>query len=156
MGAAVAPIRTIEPPKHPRPARRVKSRKLFEPELVRVAMKQAVVMLRPDIQWANPVMFVVEIGAVMTTYAFIAGLAGGASDSSFVGQIALWLWFTVLFANFAEAIAEGRGGDLLEAPRRNPRAGSSQRIGLCLAVPFGDCLGEVREEHRNPQPNRYG
>ena len=66
----------------------------------------------------NPVMFVVEIGAVMTTYAFIAGLVGSASDSSFVGQIALWLWFTVLFANFAEAIAEGRGKAQAQALRR--------------------------------------
>jgi potassium-transporting ATPase ATP-binding subunit len=66
----------------------------------------------------NPVMFVVEIGAAMTTYAFIASIAGSASDTSFVGQIALWLWFTVLFANFAEAIAEGRGKAQAQALRR--------------------------------------
>ena len=58
----------------------------------------------------NPVMFVVEVGALMTTWSwFIAGIVGNSTDTSFVGQIALWLWFTVLFANFAEAMAEGRG-----------------------------------------------
>ena len=66
----------------------------------------------------NPVMFIVEIGAVMTTYVFIADIFGGANDTSFVGQIALWLWFTVLFANFAEAIAEGRGKAQAQALRR--------------------------------------
>jgi K+-transporting ATPase ATPase B chain len=65
--------------------------------------------LNPRWQARNPVMFVVGIGAVMTTYAFVTGLFNGAPDNGFVGQIALWLWFTVLFANFAEAVAEGRG-----------------------------------------------
>jgi K+-transporting ATPase ATPase B chain len=54
-------------------------------------------------------MFVVEVGSVITTIIFIAGLVRGASDSLFVGQITLWLWFTLVFANFAEALAEGRG-----------------------------------------------
>ncbi|MDQ6900032.1 MAG: potassium-transporting ATPase subunit B, partial [Candidatus Dormibacteraeota bacterium] len=66
-----------------------------------------------DPRWTarNPVMFVVEIGAVITTIAFVAGLFQGASGSTelFVGQVTVWLWFTVLFANFAEAVAEGRG-----------------------------------------------
>jgi potassium-transporting ATPase ATP-binding subunit len=66
MGAAAKALQSIEVPQHPRPPRRIKSRKLFEPELVRDALKQAFVMLRPDIQWSNPVMFVVEIGAVLT------------------------------------------------------------------------------------------
>jgi K+-transporting ATPase ATPase B chain len=66
-----------------------------------------------DPRWMarNPVMFVVEVGSVITTIAFVAGLFQGASGSTelFVGQVAIWLWFTVLFANFAEAVAEGRG-----------------------------------------------
>ncbi len=66
MGAVATPLRPLEAPEHPRPPRRIKSRKLFEPELVRDALKQSLVMLRPDIQWSNPVMFVVEIGAVLT------------------------------------------------------------------------------------------
>jgi high-affinity K+ transport system ATPase subunit B len=66
MGAVATPLRSIDAPKHPRPPRRIRSRKLFEPELVREALKRSFVMLRPDIQWSNPVMFVVEIGAVLT------------------------------------------------------------------------------------------
>jgi K+-transporting ATPase ATPase B chain len=66
-----------------------------------------------DPRWMarNPVMFVVEVGAVITTIAFVAGLFQGATGSTelFVGQVTVWLWFTVLFANFAEAVAEGRG-----------------------------------------------
>jgi K+-transporting ATPase ATPase B chain len=57
----------------------------------------------------NPVMFVVEVGSVITTIAFIAALAGRGGDAAFVGQVSAWLWFTVLFANFATAMAEGRG-----------------------------------------------
>src|SRR5664280_2364022 len=57
----------------------------------------------------NPVMFVVEVGSVITTYYFIAGLIRGSGDVAFVGQVTGWLWFTVLFANFATAMSEGRG-----------------------------------------------
>src|SRR5262245_23681934 len=64
-----------------------------------------------DPRWMarNPVMFVVEVGSVITTIAFVAGLFQQGSDELFAGQVAIWLWFTVLFANFAEAVAEGRG-----------------------------------------------
>jgi K+-transporting ATPase ATPase B chain len=71
--------------------------------------------LDPRLMARNPVMFVVEIGSVITTIVFVAGLFNGAPATSgsnnelFVGQITVWLWFTVLFANFAEAVAEGRG-----------------------------------------------
>jgi K+-transporting ATPase ATPase B chain len=99
-----------------RPKRRRSS--VTDPELLIPAIGQSFVKLDPRTMARNPVMFVVEVGAVMTTYAFIAGLVGSASDSSFVGQIALWLWFTVLFANFAEAIAEGRGKAQAQALRR--------------------------------------
>ena len=59
----------------------------------------------------NPVMFVVEIGSIFTTLLFVHALVTGAGDASagFIGAVSLWLWFTVLFANFAEAMAEGRG-----------------------------------------------
>ena len=99
-----------------RPKRRRSS--VTDPELLIPAIGQSFVKLDPRTMARNPVMFVVEIGAVMTTYAFIAGLLSHGSDSSFVGQIALWLWFTVLFANFAEAIAEGRGKAQAQALRR--------------------------------------
>ena len=89
-----------------------------DPELLIPAIGQSFVKLDPRTMVRNPVMFIVEIGAVMTTYAFIAGIFSNGNDISFVGQIALWLWFTVLFANFAEAIAEGRGKAQAQALRR--------------------------------------
>ena len=89
-----------------------------DPELLFPAIGQSFVKLNPRVMVRNPVMFVVEIGAVMTTYVFIADIVGNVADTSFVGQIALWLWFTVLFANFAEAIAEGRGKAQAQALRR--------------------------------------
>jgi K+-transporting ATPase ATPase B chain len=66
----------------------------------------------------NPVMFVVEVGSVITTYYFIAGLIRSSSGTAFVGSVAGWLWFTVLFANFATAMAEGRGKAQADALRR--------------------------------------
>src|SRR5271156_621927 len=121
MGAAVKPIQTIEAPQHPRPPRRIRSRKLFEPELVRDALKQSFVMLRPDIQWSNPVMFVVEIGAVLTLLFIIQALVStSASQVPITYFIALdfWLFLTVLFANFATALAEARGKAQAESLRK--------------------------------------
>ena len=119
--AAATPIRTIETPEHPRAPRRVRSRKLFEPDLVRDALKQSIVMLRPDIQWSNPVMFVVEIGAVLTLLFIAQALVStSASQVPITYFIALdfWLWLTVLFANFATGLAEARGKAQAESLRR--------------------------------------
>ena len=82
---------------------------LLEPSLVRQALLDAVKKLSPRVQWHNPVMFIVWIGSVLTTLLAIA-MAGGqlAGNALFTAAISLWLWFTVLFANFAEALAEGR------------------------------------------------
>src|SRR6202045_1585755 len=121
MGAAARPIRTIETPEHPRPPRRIRSRKLFEPELVREALKQSFVMLRPDIQWSNPVMFVVEIGAVLTLLFIVQALVStSVSQVPITYFIALdfWLFLTVLFANFATALAEARGKAQAQALRK--------------------------------------
>jgi len=86
-----------------------KQRALFEPALVKTALIDAVKKLDPRVQWRNPVMFVVYIGSALTTVIWLAILAGQTTGSAyFTGSIALWLWFTVLFANFAEALAEGR------------------------------------------------
>jgi potassium-transporting ATPase ATP-binding subunit len=84
-------------------------RALFESPIVRRAIKEAFLKLDPRIVAKNPVMFVVEVGSAVTTIFWIRGLFSGATDTLFVGQVTLWLWFTVLFANFAEAMAEGRG-----------------------------------------------
>jgi potassium-transporting ATPase ATP-binding subunit len=119
--AAATPIQTIETPEHPRAPRRVRSRKLFEPQLVREALKQSIVMLRPDIQWSNPVMFVVEIGAVLTLLFIVQALVStSASQVPITYFIALdfWLWLTVLFANFATGLAEARGKAQAESLRR--------------------------------------
>ena len=82
---------------------------LFEPALVRQALLDAVKKLSPRVQWRNPVMFIVWLGSVLTTLLAAAMAAGQLPGSAgFTAAISLWLWFTVLFANVAEALAEGR------------------------------------------------
>ena len=78
------------------------------PSLYVQAAKDAFRKLDPRVLVRNPVMFVVAVGCVFTTASFFSRVVTGA-DAGFSGQISLWLWFTVLFANFAEALAEGRG-----------------------------------------------
>src|SRR5580704_16754933 len=108
--------------------RRARHLDLFAPELVGPALKQAFAMLRPDIQWANPVMFVVEIGAFLTL-GFIIQAALGNSQSqvpiTYFIALDIWLFLTVLFANFATALAEARGraqADSLRKARRDTPA----------------------------------
>jgi K+-transporting ATPase ATPase B chain len=86
-----------------------KRRSLFDGQIVRRACIDALVKLNPRVQMRNPVMFVVEIGSVLTSALLITDLVQHHGDFRFNLQITLWLWFTVLFANFAEAMAEGRG-----------------------------------------------
>ncbi len=82
---------------------------LFDPAIMKRAAGDAFKKLDPRLVAKNPVMFVVEVGSVITTYYWIKGLVTHDGTALFVGQVSLWLWFTVLFANFAEAMAEGRG-----------------------------------------------
>ncbi|MGH7748842.1 MAG: hypothetical protein ACREQ5_29380, partial [Candidatus Dormibacteria bacterium] len=93
----------------PREPRRQPKSSLLDPAIVVPAIGESFKKLDPRWQARTPVMFIVEIGAVMTTYAFATGIFNRQQDNGFVGQVCLWLWFTVLFANFAEAVAEGRG-----------------------------------------------
>ncbi len=99
-----------------------KARPLFDPSIVRRAVGDSFRKLAPRQQAKNPVIFVVAAGAMLTTLILIADLIrGNAADLVLNLQIALWLWFTVLFANFAEAMAEGRGkaqADSLRKARR--------------------------------------
>jgi len=82
---------------------------MFDPALVLPAIGEAFKKLSPNVQWRNPVMFVVYIGSILTTVLFVQALKGeGEAPTGFILGISLWLWFTVLFANFAEALAEGR------------------------------------------------
>ena len=85
------------------------TRSMFDPALVRPAIVDSFKKLTPRTQLRNPVMFCVYVGSVLTTILWIAALAGQAeAPSGFILAVSLWLWFTVLFANFAEALAEGR------------------------------------------------
>ncbi|HEX6705361.1 MAG TPA: potassium-transporting ATPase subunit KdpB [Albitalea sp.] len=82
---------------------------LFDRELLQPAVIESFRKLAPSVQWRNPVMFVVYVGSILTTLLSIEALRGhGEAPAGFTLAVALWLWFTVLFANFAEALAEGR------------------------------------------------
>jgi potassium-transporting ATPase ATP-binding subunit len=104
---------------------------LFDRELLRLALRQSVIALRPDIQWKNPVMFVVEIGAVLT-FVFILeiafGIAHSAAPITYFIALDIWLFLTVLFANFATAIAEERGKAEANTLRRARRDTSAFRL----------------------------
>jgi potassium-transporting ATPase ATP-binding subunit len=112
-------------------ARRVSRRQgLFAPDLLSAALKQAFVMLRPDIQWKNPVMFVVEVGTVLTLVFTIARIFGYQSQASIPYLIGLdvWLFLTVLFANFATALAEARGKAQADALRKTRRETPAYKV----------------------------
>lgn len=143
-----------------------KRRPLFDPQIVRRAMLESFRKLHPRHQIRNPVMFVVAVGSVLTTVLFFQALfRKGEASVWFILAISLWLWFTVLFANFAEAMAEGRGkaqADSLKRARRDltakqlsePRYGGTYSIvpggtlkqGDIVLVEAGDfipCDGDV-------------
>ena len=82
---------------------------IWDPVIVRQAIVDSLRKLDPRTQFRNPVMFIVEVGSLLTTLIFVQELVTGVGRPLFTGQVAFWLWFTVLFANFAEAMAEGRG-----------------------------------------------
>jgi K+-transporting ATPase ATPase B chain len=146
------------------PKKLARARPLFDPEIVRRAIKGSFGKLNPVTLMKNPVMFVVEVGAALTTVFVARDIAVGAAGIGFGIQIALWLWFTVLFANFAEAMAEARGkaqadtlrktksdtiakritsrGELEDVPASKLRAGDLVRCDSGDTIP-GD--GEVTE-----------
>src|SRR5271168_3551552 len=137
MGAALQSIQTSQIPTQTPPPRRIRSRALFEPELVRAALEQSFLMLRPDIQWSNPVMFVVEIGAFLTLLFIIqAAVSTSASVVPITYFIALdfWLWVTVLFANFATALAEARGKAQAESLRKTRSETPAYRLNAANKV----------------------
>ena len=140
---------TEEPPTedHPR-KRQVKKASLFEPAIVRRALVDSLRKLDPRQMARNPVMFIVEVGSVWTTILFFRGLSSASgTDSAFAGLVAVWLWFTVLFANFAEAVAEGRGkaqADTLRRTRSETMAFVRAPDGTIVETPstmlqVGDC-----------------
>jgi K+-transporting ATPase ATPase B chain len=121
-----------------------RARPLFDPPLVRQAIRDSFVKLAPWVQWRNPVMFVVLVGSVLITGLWLVQLGGGLVHEgrpAFVLAIALWLWATLLFANFAESLAEGRGKAQAAALRSSKRDVPARRLlgedpaGPCETVP---------------------
>jgi K+-transporting ATPase ATPase B chain len=100
---------------------------IFDPSLLGAAARDAFVKLDPRQLVRNPVIFVTEIVAIVVTIIFVRDIATGA-DAAFSGQIALWLWFTVLFATFAEALAEGRGKAQAESLKRTRSSLVAKRL----------------------------
>jgi K+-transporting ATPase ATPase B chain len=94
------------------------AKSLWDPRIVRRAVGDSFVKLHPRTMARNPVMFVVEVGSVLTTLRFVRDAATGGGNLGFELQITFWLWLTVLFANFAEAMAEGRGKAQADTLRR--------------------------------------
>ena len=146
--------------------KRMPASSLTDPKILGPAVRAAVRKLDPRVLIKNPVMFVVEVVAVLTTILFFRDLVSGGADLGFSFQIILWLWFTVLFANFAEAVAEGRGKAQADALRRTRTetqakrltgtnrnnheavAGTDLKVGDMVLVEAGDVIpsdGEVIE-----------
>lgn len=137
---------------------------LFDPVLIKPAFVNALKKLTPQAQWRNPVMFVVWVGSVLTTILGIDAISGhGEAPAGFIFTIAAWLWFTVLFANFAESLAEGRSkaqaeglkkgrvelhARLLKGDVEKDILASSLRVGDIVVCETGDMIpadGEVIE-----------
>ncbi|AMA61147.1 potassium-transporting ATPase subunit KdpB [Bradyrhizobium sp. CCGE-LA001] len=138
---------------------------MLDPKIVLPAIKASFTKLDPRLMVKNPVMFVVEVVAALTTVIFLRDVVTGGASLGFTFQIILWLWFTVLFANFAEAVAEGRGkaqAETLRKTRTESQAklltgagqafklvpGTSLKVGDVVLVEAGDTIpsdGEVIE-----------
>ena len=141
---------------------------LLDPALVKPAIASAFGKLDPRVQWRNPVMFVVYVGSIITSILWVQALGGqGEAPQGFILAVAIWLWFTVLFANFAEAMAEGRSkaqasslrgmkkktiAKKLEKPVHgsswHPQEADELRKGAVVLVEAGDVIpldGEVIE-----------
>src|SRR6266478_1714864 len=100
----------------------VKARSLFDATIIRQAIVDSFRKLTPRRQVRNPVMFVVYVGSILTTLLWLQAVVGqGEAPAGFIFWVSGWLWFTVLFANFAEAMAEGRGKAQAEALRKTRR-----------------------------------
>src|SRR5216684_2358585 len=107
----------------------VKARSLFDPTIVRQAAIDSFRKLTPRRQVRNPVMFVVYVGSILTTLLWVQALVGkGEAPAWFIFWVSVWLWFTVLFANFAEAMAEGRGKAQAASLRKARRDLQAKRL----------------------------
>ena len=146
------------------------ARSIWDPQIVKRAVWDAFRKLHPRTMARNPVMFVVLIGSVLTTLRLIQDVVTGSGDLRFELQITFWLWLTVLFANFAEAMAEGRGKAQADTLRRaktetmakRERAdrtlevvgAPSLRKGDIVRVEAGDVIPGRRRHHRRRRLGR--
>src|SRR5215472_11106160 len=105
-----------------------KSRSLWDAKIIRQAVIDSFVKLNPKVMMRNPVMFVVEVGSVITSVLLFRDITQHSKEFGFDLQITLWLWFTVVFANFAEAMAEGRGKAQAETLRKAKSETIANRI----------------------------
>src|SRR5215813_7972391 len=101
-----------------------KTPSLFDWNIVRPAIGDSFRKLDPRLMVKNPVMFVTMVGAILTTF----GIFTSPADKAFITQLAIWLWFTVFFANFAEAVAEGRGKAQAESLRKARKDAIARRL----------------------------
>jgi len=126
------PKPSVKPPQYDPtsllPKKLARSRPLFDREIVSRAIKASFVKLNPVTLLKNPVMFVVEVGAALTTVFLMRDMATGSAGIGFTLQITIWLWFTVLFANFAEAMAEARGKAQADSLRKTKTDVAAKRI----------------------------
>src|SRR5205814_3725302 len=125
---------------------RLKERSLFDPEIMRPAIWESFRKLTPRHVIKNPVMFVVEIGSVLTSLILLRDLFAptpGSQPLWFTFNVSVWLWFTVVFANFAEAVAEGRGKAQAAALRKMKTETTARRL-----PPFGRGRGPAAEGGR--------
>ena len=125
------------------------TRSSFNKEILVTAVRDAFRKLDPRTQLRNPVMFIVYIGAIITTWLIVRNFVQGMGQPAFFTlQITLWLWFTVLFANFAEAVAEGRGKAQANALRSTRSQTKSKKVvsgfHCPLAVGYNYKLCELR------------
>ena len=109
---------------------------LFDPSIFGPAALDAVRKLNPVEMIRNPVMFVVGVVTVLATGLFLRDLAGGSAETNLVGQLSAWLWFTLLFANFAEAVAEGRGKAQADSLRKTKTETMAHRLDSLTARTF--------------------
>ncbi|MBN9518044.1 potassium-transporting ATPase subunit KdpB [bacterium] len=122
---------TVTQPRPTADRKRVRRQGLFAPDLMKAAARQAVVMLRPDRMWKNPVMFVVEVGTVLSVAYTVAKAATPGISAAPLGYLValdVWLVLTLLFANFAEALAEARGKAQADALRKTRQDTPARRL----------------------------
>ncbi|RJX26132.1 MAG: K(+)-transporting ATPase subunit B [Desulfurivibrio sp.] len=108
--------------------RRARRASLFEPQMLRVACWQAVLMLQPRVMARNPVMFITEIGAALTTLVLVTEMFANRETLAYTLAVTMILWLTVLFANFAEALAESRGKAQADTLKRTRRSTHARRV----------------------------